>query len=151
MYERFEKALQSKGITAYKVSKQTGIPTSALTAWKQGKSTPKIDKMQLIANYLNVSTDYLYGKIDTFFPTSENIIDGDISIKAFSKFPDNEIAQSVLISNLCDKLKITKKEIDMIIAFRNADEYDQMTVLRTLHLDKQADEEKKLSESEKAI
>lgn len=142
MYERFEKALQSKGITAYKVSKETGIPTSALTAWKQGKSTPKIDKMQLIADCLNVSTDYLYGKIDTFFPTSESIISSDISMRAFSNFPDSEIAQTVLIQNLCEKVKITQKEIDMIIAFRNADEYDQMTVLRTLHMDEPNKEKK---------
>lgn len=35
MYEIFEKLLNERGITAYRVSKDTGIPTSSLTDWKK--------------------------------------------------------------------------------------------------------------------
>ncbi|SCI17942.1 Uncharacterised protein [uncultured Ruminococcus sp.] len=34
MYEIFEKLLKERGITAYRVSKDTGISTATLTDWK---------------------------------------------------------------------------------------------------------------------
>ena len=62
MYSIFEKLLNEYGATAYRVSKATGITTSTLTAWKQGEYTPKTDKLQKIAEFFAVSTDYLLGK-----------------------------------------------------------------------------------------
>lgn len=59
MYSIFEKLLNEKGVTAYQVSKSTGISTGSLSDWKNGRSNPKIDKMQKIAEYFGVSVDYL--------------------------------------------------------------------------------------------
>lgn len=59
MYEIFERLLQQHGITAYKVSKETGITQSTLSDWKRGRSTPKTDNMKKIADYFGVSVDYL--------------------------------------------------------------------------------------------
>lgn len=65
MYEIFEKLLKERGITAYRVSKETGVTTATLTSWKQGKYTPKTEKMQKIADYFGVSLSYLMtGKED---------------------------------------------------------------------------------------
>ena len=58
MYERFEKLLKEHGITAYRVAKDTGVTTATLTSWKQGKYTPKRDKLQKIADYFGVPVDY---------------------------------------------------------------------------------------------
>ena len=41
MYEIFEKLLKERGITAYRVAQETGVTTSTLTSWKQGKYVPK--------------------------------------------------------------------------------------------------------------
>jgi len=62
MYEIFDMLLQEKGITAYKVAKETGVSTSTLTSWKQGKYTPKPDKLQKIADYLGVQPAFLTGE-----------------------------------------------------------------------------------------
>lgn len=59
MYEIFEQLMKAHGCTAYKVSVETGIAQSTLSDWKKGKSTPKQDKMQKIADYFNVSLEYL--------------------------------------------------------------------------------------------
>lgn len=59
MYEIFEKLLQEHGVTAYRVAKETGVTTATLTSWKQGKYTPKPEKMQKIADYFGVSLAYL--------------------------------------------------------------------------------------------
>ena len=59
MYEIFQELLAKKGLKAFDVSKATGISSSTLTDWKKGRSIPKQDKMQKIANYLGVSVEYL--------------------------------------------------------------------------------------------
>lgn len=51
MYEKFSKLLQDYGVSAYKVSKETGISQSVFSEWKRGKSQPKLDKLQKIADF----------------------------------------------------------------------------------------------------
>lgn len=64
MYEIFDKLLKEKGLTAYRVAKDTGVSTTTLTSWKQGKYTPKPEKLQKIADYLGVRLEYLTGESD---------------------------------------------------------------------------------------
>ena len=59
MYEIFLKLLEEKGVSAYKVGKATGIAGSTFTDWKTGRSAPKQDKLQKIADYFGVTLDYL--------------------------------------------------------------------------------------------
>lgn len=58
-YENFQKLCEINKINPSRVSKATGISTATLTSWKKGVYTPKQDKLQLIADYFNVSVDYL--------------------------------------------------------------------------------------------
>lgn len=65
MYEIFEELLKRYDVTAYRVGKETGIPASTFSDWKKGKSKPKNDKLQKIADYFGVTVDYLMtGKND---------------------------------------------------------------------------------------
>lgn len=65
MYEIFEKLLQKYGVTAYKVSKATGVTQTSLSNWKSGRSTPSAKTLQKIADYFGVSIEYLMtGKED---------------------------------------------------------------------------------------
>ena len=64
MYSIFEQLLKERGVTVYRVSKETGISQTTFIEWRQGKYTPKADKMQKIADYFDVSVDYLLGKTD---------------------------------------------------------------------------------------
>lgn len=59
MYEILEKLMNSNKVTLYKLSKDTGIPYSSLSDWKNGKSVPKADKLMKIAEYFNVTVEYL--------------------------------------------------------------------------------------------
>jgi len=54
MYAVFDKYLHERGVTAYAVSKATGIPNSTFSDWKSGRSAPKVDKLIKIANYFEV-------------------------------------------------------------------------------------------------
>ena len=71
MYEKFNKVLQEKGLTAYKVAKDTGVSRSTLAAWKKNEYTPKLDKLQKLANYLGVSISYLTGESDEIDDTQQ--------------------------------------------------------------------------------
>lgn len=64
MYERLEMLLKEKGISAYQLAKDTGISRVTLTNWKKGNYTPKIEKISIIAEYFNVSVEWLTGKSD---------------------------------------------------------------------------------------
>lgn len=79
MYEMFEKLLEERGVTAYRVAKETGISTATLSDWKSGRSTPKTDKMQKIADYFGVSIDYLLGT-EKKEPTEKS---GGLSLEAY--------------------------------------------------------------------
>ncbi|HAH92532.1 MAG TPA: XRE family transcriptional regulator [Dielma fastidiosa] len=58
MYNKFLELVQSRGLTAYRVSKDTGIPTATLSDWKNGRSKPKADKLKILADYFNVPIEY---------------------------------------------------------------------------------------------
>lgn len=59
MYEIYQRLLDEKGLKNSDVSRGTGISNMTLSDWKRGKTKPKMDKMKLIADFLNVSVDYL--------------------------------------------------------------------------------------------
>ncbi len=59
MYAVFEDLCKKNNVRPSDVSRATGISTATLTSWKQGKYTPKQDKLQKIADFFNVSLDFL--------------------------------------------------------------------------------------------
>lgn len=59
MYEIYCKLRDRAGLTDYAVSKQTGVGRSTFSDWKIGRSSPKQDKMQKIADFFGVSVEYL--------------------------------------------------------------------------------------------
>jgi len=62
MYEIYLKLLREKGLRASDVSKATGIPPSTFTDWKTGRSKPKQEKLEKLAEFFEVSVDYLLGR-----------------------------------------------------------------------------------------
>lgn len=64
MYERFVELLQEKGITAYRVSKDTGVTQTTLSDWKTGRAVPRTATLQKIADYFGVTLDWLCGNSD---------------------------------------------------------------------------------------
>jgi len=59
MYSVFAKLLEERKLSAYRVSKDTGISQTTLSEWKKGLVIPKTDKIQKLADYFGVSVDYL--------------------------------------------------------------------------------------------
>ena len=61
MYEIFEQLLLKFGVTAYQVSKATGVSQSTLSSWKTRRNLISPDKGQKIADYFGVTLGYLMG------------------------------------------------------------------------------------------
>ena len=59
IYERYCKIRDSKELKDAKIAAMTGIGKSTFSDWKSGRSTPKNDKLQKIADVLGVSLEYL--------------------------------------------------------------------------------------------
>lgn len=58
MYKKLAELLVKTNKTAYQVSKDTGIPQSTLSDWKNNRSAPKVDKLKKLADYFGVSIEY---------------------------------------------------------------------------------------------
>ena len=56
-YERLEDLRKSKDLSQKELETELGFSNGSISKWK--KSTPTHDRMQKIANYFNVSVDYL--------------------------------------------------------------------------------------------
>lgn len=61
MYTIYCKLRDEKNLKDSDVSKATGITKSTFSDWKKGRSKPKLEKLQLIADFFGVSVDYLMG------------------------------------------------------------------------------------------
>lgn len=59
MYSIYQQLLDERGLKNADISRATGISNMTLSDWKNGKSTPKQDKLMKIADYFGVSLDYL--------------------------------------------------------------------------------------------
>ena len=112
MYERFLMLLNEKNSTPYKVSKATGIASTTLSSWKNGKSVPKLDKMQAIADYFGVSLDWLMGNTDI---REVNVQDGYYTDPEVAKLA-NEIKNDPDLRILLDaKRSLSKDDMNSII------------------------------------
>lgn len=109
-YKNFEELCKQKGVTPNKVSKETGISTATLTSWKQGKYTPKIDKLQIISNYFGVSLEYLMRKEDVEWNPQEQAID-------YSVYLSEE--EQILIESYRSADSVQKEMIKRLLSYSN--------------------------------
>lgn len=82
MNERIKQAFENRGITAYKAGQDIGIGRSLLGKYMSGDSEPSVSNIKLIAEYLNISLEWLItgkGNMDNNTPIlSEEKIKGAI-------------------------------------------------------------------------
>lgn len=121
MYEVFEELRKKKGVNMSTVSREAGIPLSTLTDWKAGRYTPKMDKLQKIADYFGVSVKYLTTGIEDGY--YENDETAAIAQEIFDS-PDLRVLFDAARDADPDDLKTT---YDMLMALKRkekGDDYD---------------------------
>lgn len=130
MYKIFQSLMDKRGVTAYKVAKDTGITQATLSRWKTGVTEPSVDTLQIIADYFGVTLDYMRGRsrhpqvevitaAQEVFKEQQQIdnLNNFASDGAQQKSPaaENNKPDYVYIGNLSDK---DKTEIMMLIEFK---------------------------------
>lgn len=58
MYEFYVKLRNARNVKDSDVARNTGIGRSTFSDWKSGRSEPKKDKLEKIANYFGVPVEY---------------------------------------------------------------------------------------------
>lgn len=71
-YEKYAEIRDSKGFTDGKVAQLCGFGRSTFTDWKSGRSIPKIDKMQKIADLFEMDYFEFVGPVGKFSSLNPN-------------------------------------------------------------------------------
>lgn len=106
MYSRFEQLLKENKVTAYRVSKETGVAQATLSDWKNGKSTPKYEKLSKIAEYFGVSVDWIKGETDEKKPLITNDKKQDDNIRFALWGGDADIVDDEMMQDVRDFAKL---------------------------------------------
>lgn len=61
--EIFAKTLTERGITRYKLGKETNFSDQSISDWYKGKKLPTISNLCILAKYFDCSVDYLLGRV----------------------------------------------------------------------------------------
>ncbi len=62
--ERLNKLLKENGVSKYRLAKDIGVSKQAVLWWCDGINEPKISYLKKIAEYFEVTADYLIGLED---------------------------------------------------------------------------------------
>lgn len=96
-YENLNTLCKKNSTTVTAVLKELNISTSKGTAWKNG-SVPKGDTLSKLAEYFNVSTDYLLGNTDNLQSVKSDVDPQTAeAIKLFANMPQDKRALALKI------------------------------------------------------
>ena len=62
--QRLNKLLKENGVTRYRLAKEIGVSNQAVLLWCDGINEPKISYLKSIAEFFEVTADYLIGLED---------------------------------------------------------------------------------------
>ncbi|GAA5361122.1 helix-turn-helix transcriptional regulator [Streptococcus uberis] len=89
--ERLKELRKSFKLTQVEMAKKLNISQPAYGDWERGKFEPSPEKLKILANFFNVSTDYLLGNTDIKNPDEINLSDFEILFrKTSNKLSDEE-------------------------------------------------------------
>ena len=64
MKKRLRKLREDNNLTRPQLSKATGIPRVTIESWEMNKFFPKLEQLIILADYYNVSLDYITCRTD---------------------------------------------------------------------------------------
>ena len=103
-WERFVELCSKNNTSPNAVAKFIGISSASVTYWKNG-SKPRDTALRKIADYFNVSIDYLLGKTDAPLSVSEQLSDELFALYGEVRDLTDEEKQKVL-----EFIKFTKSQ-----------------------------------------
>lgn len=84
--DRIQSLRKSKGISQEELADQIGVSRQAVSKWESEQSLPDIEKIILLSDYFDVTTDYLLKGIEPLKEGENGIIDARILTSVGSAF-----------------------------------------------------------------
>lgn len=118
--------LEKRNIKPSKMMSELGFSSGLFSQWKSRKQKPSMEKVQKIAHYLGVSTDYLLNCDDKYsnnsFSNSSNIAFGENSKVSVSSADDmDEIEREVC--SILSSLNLRERSELLTIIYKFVDEH----------------------------
>lgn len=101
MSQNIQRYMAQKGISRAKLADDLGVKYTTLSDWVKGNSYPRIDKIEMMANYFGISKADLVEK-----PRKENKVAETIAAHIDDDTPEEEKQQ---IINFIENLKKARK------------------------------------------
>ena len=102
--ERLKSLRKEANLTQKEVAEKLGFDQKSYSFWENGKRNPK--NIQQIADFFNVSTDYLLGNTDNKKALSfDDLKEAIINSKTFNHRPLTDAERNEIIKMIEDKLK----------------------------------------------
>lgn len=113
--KRFKEARESMDLSQKDMAKILNVGPSTVSMWEQDRRTPDKEMLIKIANYFDISIDYLFGRTDD--PKNivySAVVDGDKVDLEFDKdYPHKLTPEEV--EQLIKKLKEARFDVDGLI------------------------------------
>ena len=87
---RIQKLRKDKGLMQLELAKIINVHQTAISQWETGKTNPDMATLRLLAEYFDVTTDYLLGRSD------------DSSPMGTKKDSSNELSKDAIMFGLLD-------------------------------------------------
>ena len=119
LIDRIEHVIKAKGTNFKRVERECGLGNGTIKRW--GEQSPRLDKLALVSEHLQVSLDYLvFGR-----SCSETSTDGDnLDLEAAKR-------EQGLV---CDGSPLNNVEADLVAMFRLLPEEEREDVFDIVHL-----------------
>lgn len=95
--DRIKQLSYEKGLTIAELERILGFGNNIISKWD--KSVPRSDKLEKLADYFNVSTDYLLGRSTLRMPMEKNLTDKEEKdvAKRFGKIKEQLMSEQGLM------------------------------------------------------
>ena len=94
-YETYCELCAKNGLTPSGAAAKIGFNRASVTVWKNSGKAPKQELLMKIADYFNVTTDYLLGIEEQKTPTQKGERDGSEIMFALSRGGEQEITDEM--------------------------------------------------------
>lgn len=119
LIERIETVIKARGTNFKRVERECGLGNGTIKRW--GEQSPRLDKLILVSEHLQVSLDYLvFGR-----SCSETSTDGDHLDLEAAKYEQGLV---------CDGSPLDNIEADLVAMFRLLPEEEREDVFDIVHL-----------------
>lgn len=116
--QRLDELMTERGLNNLRLSKETGVADRLIGAWKKGEKRPGFENLVLLAEYFEVSLDYLVGRSDVRKidikkePVLEISENGREMLELYEQLPERKQLEMIgYIRRMVDEPKVSGCEV----------------------------------------